>query len=63
MSKKNAVITCGCHQCMGFGRRSAWAKETIQNTIQKLRHRTKHFLKKGDYDKAMDVIVSTGYLD
>jgi hypothetical protein len=43
--------------------RSSWAKSTIQNTIQKLRHRTKQFLKTGEYDKALDVIVSTGYLD
>ena len=43
--------------------RSAWAKEVIQNHIQKLRHNTKQLLKSGKYDDALDVIVSTGYLD
>jgi hypothetical protein len=60
--KRNVVIGCHCLQCMGSPRRS-WAKERIQNCIQQVRQKTKQLLKKQEYDKAMDVLESTGYLD
>ena len=64
MARKRTVIKCGCRSCSWGMHHSAWGKSKMQDTIQSLRHHTKAALRKGEYDKAQDIIVvSAGYLD
>lgn len=60
--KRNVIIGCHCLQCMGSPR-SSWSKNRIQNCIRGVRQKTKRLLKQQEYDKALDVIEGTDYLD
>jgi hypothetical protein len=64
MARKRTVITCGCRRCSWGMHHSSWGRSLMQDTVQALRHQTKIALRKGDYEKAQDIIVvSAGYLD
>ncbi len=62
MARKKRIIGCGCKSCM-FGMHHSWGKSQMQATIRSERRQINQALKKEDYDKALDVIVSYGYLD
>jgi hypothetical protein len=62
MAQKKNVIVC-CRRCFRGRRRPSFAKLVIQSTIRRARRKTKQQLASGDFDKAMDVLESTGYLD
>ena len=60
--KRSVILGCHCNQCMGQPKATR-VKTKIQSCIRTVRQRTKQFLKKEEYEKALDVVVSTGYLD
>jgi hypothetical protein len=63
MAKRNTVILCGCRSCYFGMHNSEYGKAKMRNTVRKLRRYTKQLLKSNNYDAALDVIVSAGYLD
>jgi hypothetical protein len=63
MARKKNVIKCSCKQCTWGMHHSSFSKSQMKNCVQKVRHHTKQLLNVGEYDKALDFLVSAGYLD
>jgi hypothetical protein len=63
MGRKKNVIKCSCRNVIWGHHRSSWGKVGMQKAILSLRHKTNQLLKMGEFDKAIDIIVSAGYLD
>ena len=63
MARKKKVIKCSCHVCSWGMHRGSYGTTKMQNAIRQLRYGIKQHLKQGEFDKALDVIISTGYLD
>lgn len=62
MARRKTVIRCGCKRCT-WGSHTRYGGFMVQCVIKRIRHKTAQYLKTEQYDKAMDVIESAGYLD
>ena len=63
MARKNRIIGCGCRRCRWGMHHSSWSKAQMTARVRSARRVVKTALKTGDYDKAQDIITSSGYLD
>jgi hypothetical protein len=63
MAKRKSILNgCSCSQCRR-GLHSVFGHIKVGQLKRSLRRITKELLKKEKYDEAMEVILTTGYLD